>query len=539
MVFVFNLKNKSILSSLVLAASLYGTPTLGMDGPHLNAQGSSASPSKFAVFQQDGYVCHLTSWLNLKKVRSMRDLGGNIQMKHEDYHTKFYDYASCLPRYRAYYQDHQDLRNMGGAYATYEADLRQNGIRSNSIFNADGKNIKEMDWNPLTTERRVSYTPFNIQVIDLDEDLLTPILEKNGKKYLYDYEKKAAYPLSLYSEAQCIERGFNFSVFDEPDTNNTRFGSEVSYYVKTDFEYPRERFYHMGLYQHMLFACGLGKDNLPMTEKSPHFSAYKEFQEKVSSNPLNPWNAINKDDLFEYHLAEIFKNNNVLKQKAMKSVNYYNDCWKYYKESFGFWDGPNPVTLEHLPLAPSMPIAMKQTYMPGEDQALGLSFSEQLRFLWAGSISDEAVFAISELEEEMESFVPVIKTFSFIPGMPSAASICKSARDKKYTLKESENFWDNLFNTDTKNTFSFLDVWKEIQPILAQRLNGKKDLATFYGHGSVISFDRELIKLQQHQDREMADDLGFEHWESLYDKEIKPFYKCPGTAADRIQFMDE
>ncbi len=54
----------------------------------------------------------------------------------------------------------------------------------------------------------------------------------------------------------------------------------------------------------------------------------------------------------------------------------------------------------------------------------------------------------------------------------------------------------------------------------------------------MISFDPELLALQVHEDIKVAERLGFEMWNSYYDKALRPFYRKQGTKADQIRFPD-
>ncbi|MBA3814027.1 MAG: hypothetical protein H0X26_06010 [Alphaproteobacteria bacterium] len=426
------------------------------------------------------------------------------------------------------------LREKNEAYAQYDIDLRVNGIRSNCIFDAEGNNTNGMDFSPLNKARRDVFTPFNIKVDQVDMRFIPIIVkERNGSKeeYFYDYESKSAKLLSSFTKDSLAEKGFKRN--ENKYIGTLMFDSKESYYVfstnqynyGTNKLYAQEGFYYLGTYQHMLFACGLDKNNNEINAGNFEYNAYQEFHQEFSSNPLNPWSSINKDDLFEYHLTEIFKNNIAVKKKAKKSVNFYNDCWDYYTKSFDLYDQPEKSKANKL--------STKQRYMPGEDQALAYYFSSQLRFLWAASVSTDAVLAVTELENEIGAeYVNALKTVSFLPGFPSSYAIVKSAQDKKYDDEESA--FTSFFSS---KKYSFLDTWDEVRPLLLNRLDGKKDLATFYGHGCVISFDPELIKLQPHEHKDVAEKLGFEMWESLYEKEIKPFYQKPGNENDMIKFM--
>lgn len=524
----YNFRKAILFSWLLSAAILSSMPASAMDTPN-----TAHIPSTYAVWQQEGATCPFIAWDNLQKVRGMRrGSEGAIQITPEDCVTKLQSYAWFLPRMRAFFQDEEDLRQANGAYAAYDADIRQNGIKSDYIFTADGTNINELHYvNPLNQARRNAYTPYNFE--NKGNDNWLPVLVKNGQQYVYDYVTKVAKPLETFKDEDLVLRGFTRSEILYPQTKKTKFGSEADYYIFPDNFYHENtkscpgyttRRYLIGTYQHMLFACGIDNQNLPIAEGSPLFPAYREFHDKVSSNPLNPWSTVNKEDLLEYHLTEVFKADKTLAAKAKLAVAFYNSCWTYYKESLDFYDGPNAKT--------AIKMSNKQQYLPGEDQCLAYYVASQARLLWAASISTDAVIAVTELDEDLgEDGVDMLKKVSWIPGAPSAENIIKEAQDKKFSLETS---WF------ASNKFSFLDVWKEIQPPLLKHLAGRKDVVTFFGHGCVSSFDSDLVKhsLPCHANKEVAQELGFTMWESLYDRGLKPFYRRPGTQKDVMIFEE-
>ncbi len=207
----------------------------------------------------------------------------------------------------------------------------------------------------------------------------------------------------------------------------------------------------------------------------------------MDENPLNPWANINKNDLFEYHLTNIFKNNSNLKQMAMESVNFYNNNWKFYQESFNFYDNT---------ISSRVRFSDKQKFLPGEDQMLAYFFSSQLRSIWAASIGEDALCEIWELNKELgELAIKALKFFNFMPGIPSVSKVLEEAGAKKYGEHEK---------------YSFLDVWDNIRDCFLKTVSnpfGKIDFVTFSGHGCVISFDLDLIKIQFHENRTIAERL--------------------------------
>lgn len=529
--------------------------------PQVNAvsAGGDKYPSVYAVHQQQGPVCPYLPWANLEKIRAMRQGNeGKIVFRDEDFISKVRSYAYFLPRIRTLDNMYDALREEGGDYAAYERALREEGIKSSQRFNAKGKFVDKIDRSSVNQARRAFASPYNIKVIENPYEghvRWLPILQKQGTEdlYFFDHEsgKKAQLPNVTgipdketdegkmkveWYVYQGAEGGYKTLLIegwmlkkmgvshDEvkkavPVPNYLGFDSGYVLLSSPVDEYNKEYFYDVGSYQHMLFACGVKPDNtsFEIDDDSLEARAYREFHGAMTSNPHNPWAKIRKEDLFEYQLAKIFKADADLKAKAAASVDYYNNFWQLYRESFDLYDAPK---------SPRIKLSEKQRFMPGEDQMLAYYFSNQLRFLWAASISMDAVIAIEELEDELsEKMVKVIKKASFLPGVPSEKKVIAAAEDKKFGPR--------------KTRYSFLDVWRQIREILLGAIDKnelKRDLVTFSSHGSVISFDDELVQMQDHESTKIAQQLGFEMWDSTYDKGLKPFYRRSGKKEDKIEF---
>ncbi len=539
----------NLISVLALAVSFAGIASASDTGAVAPASvyAEQKFPSKYAVHQQMGPVCPHLPWLNLTKVRDMRrGQDGAIVMQAQDFATKLHSYAYFLPRIRVLDRMYDELRAANGAYSQYELGLRAEGIKEEKRFDGEGRRIENMDENPLDKARRPSYSPYNFQHGDRMLRVM-PLLLKDGKLHFFNHETGATTPIKeiesytddnsfgLYvpkpeSTAKGFVRENIYQWYDfEPCMLETMGISkneltwQVAYTEKfagfdqgfclnafKDYRMNAEYFYDVGTFQHMLFACGVKNDNTTFAEDddSLETAAYREFRAALNKNPKNPWFSINKDDLFEYHLAEIFKNNSELKQKAMLSVGYYNDCWKYYQESLNLYDSDDKDARTQL--------IDKKHLLPGEDQMLAYMFSNQLRFLWAASISMDALVTVEELEENMgkEALQAARAT-----GMRD--EIILAAHAKKYNLDGGE--------------FSFLDSWAEIKRALQEK-GVNRDLVSFSSHGSVISFDDDLVRMQNHESRPTAEALGFEMWDSYYDKGLKPFYRAAGDESDLIRF---
>ncbi len=509
-------------------------------------------PSKYAVHQQQGAVCPFLPWVNLQKIRDMRARdGGQIVFQEADYSTKLNSYALFLPRIRTLDTMYDNINNANGSYAAYERTIREQGIKDNQRFSAKGEPIETMDswFKQLDRARRPSYSPFNFQMVNpyaISKRWL-PIIKGQGtdELFFYDFNSHKTFQISekaaennsndvdvtlyCFVEGEMKAKLFSFESWMlsamgvskqelESSFSMAAPGLPESRYILnySDSSKNGEIFYDVGTFQHMLFACGVKADNTSFVEgdDSLEVKAYGEFRSGLNVNPLNPWHLINKEDLFEYHLAQVFKNNPELKAKAKQSVGFYNDCWRFYEESFNLYDSATEAKTQ---------FSQKQRFLPGEDQMLAYLFSGQLRFLWSASISMDALVDVEELNDNLgDGVVKAMKMFGSLPGVPSVKQIISASEDKKYGARN--------------NKYSFMDTWSEIKPLFLHMVGPKQDFVSFSSHGSVISFDDNLIEKQSHESRPTAQKLGFEMWDSHYDKGLNPFYRKSGREDDMLKF---
>lgn len=521
-------------------------------------EATKTAPSLYAVYQQEGPTCPFIAWVNLEKIRAMRQRGkGRIQFQDQDFTTKIQSYALVLPQIRSLDRIYDDLRaNCDSAYYGYEQLLRAEGIKDTERFAEDGTPIDQMDESPLDRARRVHNSPYNFkkESIDSGPRRRLPILTKKNDNtlYYYSYKTRKATPLPMIPESERNEKTdhpldvwgdeeaplvwtFRFSdeiltemgirreelnrvihTTDYPGAKNTYFISAAS-----NHNFNKEYFYEAGTFQHMLFACGLKEDNSSYGAKDDSLAAQacRDLQHALRSDPLNPWSKLNKEDLFEYHLAEIFRANPDLKKMAQATVNFFNNPYGFYRESLELFDSQKKTRKK---------LSEKQRFMPGEDQLLAYYFSSQLRFLAAASIGIEAIIAISELEDELDAeIIQALKAGDNSGGLPTLKDII-AASQKPYTHNEEE--------------LSFLDTWARIKAIFDKAVLytlQKVDFVSFSGHGYVMSFDEDLLKQQTHTHKQLATALGFVMWDSTYGKGLKPFYRRLGKSSDKVQLRED
>lgn len=550
------LKNISIFS--VVALFILFAPHAGLNahgggasadwsGATSTSSTSTKTPNVFAVLQQQGPVCPYLPFYNLNMVKQMRGADGKVDFGSTEFYSKLKGYAKFLPHIRVLDDAYDNLRKANGPYKAYEDDIRANGIKNTGRVNKKGKSISSMDWKQTSKARRDNYTPYNINTNNgLGYcDRLLPIFHKGDKVYFYNHEtnqttemkvveaadsgkkvwlytyknsdpKDGAVDLKLYGLTDQMERLMGGSLDNQRiHVAKNRFGATTAYlYACSDNKlYQTDMFYDIGTYQHMLFAMGLDRNNNKFTNASPEWAAYQEFKTEMDKNPLNPWYQISASDLIEYQIAELFKANPELKQRAMQSVEFYNQPWWYYQ------DGLKNV------YSGGQPLSQKMKYMPSEDQMLAYYFTAQLRFLWAATEGMDAIIEIEELRTELGNTVTnAMKMASFLPGVPSPKDIIKAALKENYK--------------DTKGSFSFMETWVEIKDALQKKLGKKKlDFVTFTGHGCIISIDDDLVETQPHEFKDVARMLGVEMWEQHYDKGFTGLhYQKAGTDKDVVDF---
>lgn len=518
--------HKIILNTLVSVSFLFAS--------------SEKNPSVFGVDQQQGPTCPWIPFKNLQKIQHIREReNGEVVFNADDYHTKIQSYASFLPSMVVLDQGYETLRAQQGPYAEYEANLRQRGIQEHERYTVKGKPIEKMDRWPTDTARRVNYTPYHYK----HEDHPTahrrwmPLLAQAGDDhlYFYDYRDQSITPLGLslasdfnqntdkylwrnnngqfyrFTPTMLAAMGLEGMDFQSKQIANGGpfLGSSESFFLlpsQNDL-YNRQYTYLVGTYHHMLFGFGLNRNNESFNPDDAEYDAYMNFREVMDSDARNPWYQMNREDFLEYHLTTLFKNNAELKDMAQHAVNFYNNPWSYYLESKNFRDKNGES------------FANKADILPSDDQMLAYFFSSQVRFLWAASIGMDALIAVEELDEELTPMmVKFLKRFGKLPGIPSPSKIIKKALKRQYPLENGQRY-------------SFMDTYEIIKQHLPQ---DKKDFITFSGHGTVISFDENLVNAQQAERHDILERLGFVFFESLYEKGIHPFYQQEGNEKDLI-----
>lgn len=203
----------------------------------------------------------------------------------------------------------------------------------------------------------------------------------------------------------------------------------------------------------------------------------------------NPWNSefFKKENLLEYHIAEIIKQNLSIRQ-ALKETLADMTAWPYHQ------------MLDELGLK-----GKKDEYLPGEEQMLAYAVAQNLKHLWAASLSKEKFITYLDVDELTPEALEVLWVDDIIQGLKQQATAPSSMG------------------------ISFLDCWDTIRQQVQQRVGQQNcSLVSFDGHGSVKASGPAASKYQANKglaDSTIFNRLGYTEIDSYYQEGRQPFYQ--------------
>ena len=250
----------------------------------------------------------------------------------------------------------------------------------------------------------------------------------------------------------------------------------------------------VGLYDLLLFSLGIDRENNIINEQHKLWKAYQEMNQ-IMQRFNTTWgmhsSIFNKNNLLEYHLAELFKAEPKLYDLALSVIDFAlprMECYGLYDSS----DKAKRVSLKD-----------KKRYMPCKEQVLAMHFAANFRDLWAAAKGDHALHSVLEID----CFPDLFKE---LPEFPKAKNFIQAAITKN------------------KDHNSFLDVWQDLKKILIAKLGENVDLVSFDGHGCIFSFAEDLRNMQIDSsviDPTFMKSLGFAVIDSYYGEKLLPFYR--------------
>jgi hypothetical protein len=275
-------------------------------------------------------------------------------------------------------------------------------------------------------------------------------------------------------------------------------GHEIGFKYRYLPEQSETNSYYMSsLLQLMLFCMGVDKDNQPIDEQHPLFAAHNELKKQMQAQDTNPWGlpSFKKENLLEYQIAKMMQKDPALKEKMKQTVDIFFNAWGYYNALDNLYDSPDPLTRHSL--------KDKKKWLLGEDLFLAYAYVMNARFLWAAATSRQAFNAVLELD-------PSLAMLLQLPLAPGPNQLMRNAQVK------------------TAKGYSYLDVWQQIQGQLVVDKNIPKELASFSGHGIVMSVYHDLTEQQKQngvQNPSIMNRLGFSVIDSYYGEQLSPMYR--------------
>lgn len=258
----------------------------------------------------------------------------------------------------------------------------------------------------------------------------------------------------------------------------------------------KHSYYMCSLNQLTLFGLGLDQNLETIDSRHPLHAAYQEFKQAMEVYPDNPWqnDSFNKSHFMEYHLAQLLRSDEKLKQQMIDTVEVIFPSWSLREQM---------EECQYLNTDGSLSsVASHTNHLLSKDAYLAYCYVQSLRFVWASANSKQAFTSILGLD-------PITSQLLNLPGAPGPNQTLKNASAKR-------------------NGVSFLDVWQTLRQKMANDPNIPKELASFSSHGVVLSFEDDLVELQSKngvRNPTVMHKLGFALIDSYYGEGLKPMYR--------------
>ncbi|MEB3702609.1 hypothetical protein Bealeia1_01725 [Candidatus Bealeia paramacronuclearis] len=469
-------------------------------------------PAVYFVHQQTGQEnsCPYVSCLNLKKIRENRFQNqGTLNMTSEE---SFPKWKSCAELYFGLSiadQVYVETLKTSKFFQNWHSLIRKEGIHDSQVFTYWRLPLKMCSILPLGSAQYRGFFPTLFQDRKIAHlppvQRRHPIFIKKEIHYLYNQGTKKLKISHLQEDTSKYKKS------DGP------FGSSQTYLSTTlPYQDQESPFHEVGLYKLVLFTLGLHRDHRPFEEKDLEFKASQDFRNAIKAKKDHPWAGLEGQDLLEFHLSNLFLTNESLKKRTESLIDFYFTPWKIYNQLSGFYDpSGKPLSNKHL---------------PGDEQMLAYYLSLTLKYLWAATLSEDALSAVMREDKMGSRDSNWYRRLQDWGLAPNHRNFLKAAMN-------SNSFMGLHFGKVSMthpHPESFMTLWKDIRNALPKNL--PLELIAFASHACVLSFDESLQKEQfkNHVYPDAAKHLGFIVFDSLYDKEFKPIYRLQGKDSDKM-----
>lgn len=409
-------------------------------------------------------------------------------------------------------------------FSEYQKYMLEHGIHLEKIYTESGRMYYKSSLDPLKNLQKVWLSPYHFVSTSLHPDVLekTLPLYSDGRDHFIFNLKEQCYKklelstknnyfnnidpnlICLSGQAVCLPLEYkeylglpDYSYLSPYKINNKnikfKYGYKYQYLPK---QANNSVYFHVGLFQLLNLAMGIDQENNLINQNHNLYPVYQNLREEMTKHPENPWGMpeFNFHNNLEYHLAELFKQNPKLMQEVIKVNKYPFNTYEHYENLDNLYNSKDKKNRKLLSNSKSL--------LPGKAQMLAYSFSQSLLTIWTAAVSERALYAVLELP----IFLRPILYFA----------------SKNYHNKILKTVYESKQN----DTRSFIAIWQEIKQMLKQK--GIEELFSFDGHGVIVSFDKDLINLQNSNMKicapNLMKDLGFTVIDSLYAESVKPFY---------------
>ena len=236
-----------------------------------------------------------------------------------------------------------------------------------------------------------------------------------------------------------------------------------AYFIKNGKTYHN---YLSGICKLMLLRLGLDTNNNDIGIGDSLRPVLDDMQNKMFIEKDNPWknNFFSKDKFLQYQIADIFKKNDSLFQKA-KEVADFSSLFKPVKVYSTFINDVKAGKIYRKDKQKYVYDEIEK-FISGEEQNLAYIFTNIIRLLWYTSLDVNTFYDETLPKKDMR----------------------KLGLDWSIDLYKKDAF------KQTEKGDSFISVWNEI--VTKLKALPRKTWISFDGHGWLVSFDSRIINAQ-------------------------------------------
>ena len=501
--FYEKIKFRSKLFSTIIFISLFiGNYLIGAD--------QKKAVSEYLFLQQFNDMCMIAPMINLKLLEKYLKISPTLENLPESaWLTRQQWFGEAHQYLYAWHNAFDGVNKKGGLiqFKKYLKEAIEHGPvtphfydkKNNFLFDKITGNqgylnipvLAKFAMTPYFFIDQNAMSALNIKVTDElipMDGFYVPFVKTKDKKYRIYSQDKQIFEESIMPKPNKVGEFFYpdstlSCVMNRPKIGNLGF-DEIAYsyyplgrgFINSEKAYFP---YMIGLAKLIFLTLGIDNNNNQITEESSLYDVCKDIKNIVQLyKEHNPWSDefFDKEKFLQYKLAEMFKKDPELFAQAkvvvdispFKQWNIYETFIEKIKKQEIYKANKTPYEYEKV-----------KDYLLGDEQALAYFFTQNIRFLWYGTLNEKAFY---------EYTVPVFSILenSFVPEFFS-----------KNIAYSFTSYVENAFKKQeySGSLISFIEVWNII--VEEFKKFNRKHWVSFDAHGWVVSFDDELIEMQK------------------------------------------